>query len=121
MISLTGTRMFVFLTGDELPQVFPINNGRPLHDEPGLYTVLGKVTGECQGGVWLLVEKIFDRSNVEMDGDLSDKPEYLFLWGALRRALLAKDGSTQPPRQFVFRDQSGNSEGALADPDPQRR
>jgi hypothetical protein len=104
MISLTGTRMFVFLTGAELPQILPINNGQSLHDEPGLYTLLGKVTGECQGGVWFLLEKVFDRNNVEMKEDLSDKPEYLLVWSALRRALLAKDGSTRPPRQFGFRD-----------------
>ena len=106
MTSLVGTRLFIHLTGDEMVQVLPINDGEPLSREPGFYTLLGEVTGEYVGGIQFRLEKIFGRHDEEMAGDLTQKPEYLLSWSTIRRALVAKNKeSVPPPREFGFREQ----------------
>ena len=108
MTSMVGTRMFVYFTGEELPAVLPMNQGRPIKDSEvfSFCTLLGEVTGETPGGLWFRLEKMFGANNAELRADLSDKPEYFLTWGALRRALLAKGGdSAPPPREFGFRPQ----------------
>ena len=104
MTSLTGTRLFIHLTGAEVAQVLPINRGEPLSQEPGFYVLLGEVTGEYAGGIQFRLEKIFGRHDEEMQGDFSQRPEYLLAWGFIRRALVAKDKESAPPsREFDFR------------------
>ena len=105
MISLVGTRLFIYLTGVEVALVLPINDGEPLGQGPGFYTLLGEVTGEYTGGIQFRLEKIFGRHDEEMAGDLSREPEYLLSWSTIRRALVAKNKETvPPPREFGFRD-----------------
>ena len=106
MISLVGTRLFIHLTGVEMAEALPINDGEPLSQEPGFYTLLGEVTGEYVGGIQFRLEKIFGRHDEEMAADLSREPEYLLSWSLVRRALVAKNKeSVPPPRAFSFRDQ----------------
>ena len=106
MTSLVGTRLFIHLTAIEMAQALPINNGEPLSQEPGFYTLLGEVTGEYAGVIQFRLEKIFGLHDEELVGDLSREPEYLLSWSAIRRALVAKNKeSVPPPREFSFRAQ----------------
>jgi hypothetical protein len=106
MTSLIGTRLFIHFTGVEMAQVLPINHGEPPSQEPGFYTLLGEVSGEYAGGIQFRLEKIFGRHDEEMQGDLSQRPEYLLPWGFIRRALVAKNKESAPPsREFGFREQ----------------
>jgi hypothetical protein len=96
MATLVGKRIFIALTGTELPEVLPINRGRPM--EGALYTLLGEVTEELAMGIWFKLEKIFDQNLEPMLADFSKGPQYLLPWAAVKRAMLSTD--RDPPRLF---------------------
>ena len=103
MSSMIGKRIFFFFTPDELARTLPINEGVPLSEEAGFYTVLGEVTEECTAGAWLRLEKLFDPRDVDLKAPFQDDV-YLIAWSSMHRAILAKrDQSELPGKPMGFR------------------
>jgi len=87
MTTMIGKKMFIGLTGKELPEALPINHGEAMAGK--MYTIMGEVTDEHTQGVWFRLEKLFNADYGEMQ--MHEVDTYFLPWSAFKRVTLFRD------------------------------
>ncbi len=90
---MLGKRMFISLTGTEISEALPINQGQPMQGQ--MYILAGKVTEEHTQGIWFSLEKLYrDGNGLHIDPPRVDV--YFLRWSVLKRVTLIQEPAPKP-------------------------